>query len=267
MILRCMALWPLVLLSLLAACREATLELVTDAPPARDAASSIDDAAARADAALPRARCEGRLCACDDGLSNDEDGLIDGADPECTGAFDDDEASFATGTPRFPGRCLDCFWDDNGTKDDDACAYPKQCREGKAPPTKGQCTSCEVPSACAAACAVRTPNGCDCFGCCAIERAGGEIVLVTLEDRCSLAKLDDEAECPRCVQSDACINPCGRCELCPGRSADSLPDDCDASAPSGSPEWSCDTGKRCTRSSDCGSDWYCQLGCCLPVVL
>ena len=38
-------------------------------------------------------------CACSDGMDNDGDGLVDGFDPECTGPFDDDEATFATGIP------------------------------------------------------------------------------------------------------------------------------------------------------------------------
>ncbi len=32
-------------------------------------------------------------------MDNDGDGLVDGFDPECTGPFDDDEATFATGIP------------------------------------------------------------------------------------------------------------------------------------------------------------------------
>src|SRR5688572_6561790 len=36
-------------------------------------------------------------CVCDNGLDDDEDGLIDGLDPECTGPFDNDEGTFATG--------------------------------------------------------------------------------------------------------------------------------------------------------------------------
>jgi hypothetical protein len=116
------------------------------------------------------------------------------------------------------------------------------------------------------ACASRTPNGCDCFGCCQITRNDGSHVEVVLEDGCSLDKVDDPKACPLCIRNTTCINPCGRCELCPGKSASDLPADCQATQP-GEPAWTCENGKRCSATADCGSDWYCQQGCCMPVVL
>ena len=198
-------------------------------------------------------------------MDNDGDGLIDGFDPECTGAFDQDEASFGTGQPRMPGPCIDCFWDDNGGGGDDACRYPRACLEGKAAPKMGPCTSCEVEPACVDACITRTPNGCDCFGCCAVERADGSSALVVLLDGCTLEKIDDPKACPVCVQSDACRNPCGPCELCPGRTLDRLPSEC--SGVPGEKTWTCDSAQRCERSEDCDSESYCQLGCCMPLVI
>jgi len=59
---------------------------------------------------LKRAKCNKKPCACDNGLDDDEDGLVDGLDTECTGSFDNDEASFATGIPvTTKKKCLDCF--------------------------------------------------------------------------------------------------------------------------------------------------------------
>ena len=58
----------------------------------------------------PSAHCNGKACACDDGEDNDADGLSDGLDPECTGAFDDDETSFGIGKPNKQNQCRDCFW-------------------------------------------------------------------------------------------------------------------------------------------------------------
>jgi hypothetical protein len=72
---------------------------------------------------------------------------------------------------------------------------------GETPPGKGKCgsTDCAVSDTCIDHCAERTPNGCDCFGCCEILRDDGSTLQVTLDDSCSLAKLDDKKACPRCV--------------------------------------------------------------------
>ena len=96
----------------LAACSELHRNLVSD-PGSSDSGAQIDknvlsrrDAGSRdasttiaaADSGSPIAReattayCGKRACSCDDGVDNDDDGLPDGLDPECTGAFDDDEA-------------------------------------------------------------------------------------------------------------------------------------------------------------------------------
>src|SRR5688500_10744812 len=41
--------------------------------------------------------CGDAGCVCSNGLDDDDDGAADGLDPECTGPYDDDEGSFATG--------------------------------------------------------------------------------------------------------------------------------------------------------------------------
>jgi hypothetical protein len=254
----------------LVGCETKTTRLVSDEVP--DAMTVVDassprDTSVAGDAARPRALCvDGATCACDDGQDNDADGLIDGFDPECTGAFDHDEASFSSGAPRASGMCLGCFWEDNGGPRDSLCRYPRGCREGMEAPIGGACTTCEVTEECSIPCTKLTPNGCDCFGCCAVERSNGTTAFVTLEDTCTLNLLDDSKACPVCVQSPDCMNPCSPCELCPGRTIDRLPAECTNGTP-GEVPWTCDTGRSCRVASDCGLDYYCQLGCCLPLVL
>jgi hypothetical protein len=268
----------LLLVAALAACDEATTNLVIGASSAQKDASPQQplDAATAGDAAPgattdaaspPPVRCGTGPCACDDGIDNDGDGLRDGLDPECTGPFDDNEQTFATGLPLGGARCRDCFWDDNAGSGDDQCRYPAECLEGKSPAGNGSCSSCEVAPACVEHCKARTPNGCDCFGCCEVRRADGSSLQIALSDSCSLAKLDDVAECPRCVQNTACMNPCGRCELCAGRTPADLPADCGTTAPDAGVIYSCDDGETpCSATSPCVELDYCQQGCCLPTV-
>ena len=272
---------------LMAACSEHTVDLVQDpvqtdtssvksdasdldrpTPDAapRDAghAATLQDAANPADSSAPHqpiAHCGTRPCACDDGEDNDGDGLSDGLDPECTGAFDEDEATFGIGQPNKQNQCRDCFWDGNAGFDD-GCRYPAECLTGTALKGRGNCSSCEVSQGCLDSCRVRTPNGCDCFGCCEVQR-GSERVFIELNDSCDLSQLDDASACPRCVPSTQCANPCGRCELCLGKRPSDLPADCAASTP-GAPAYNCEDGLRvCTTSSDCVGASYCLLGCCL----
>lgn len=199
--------WLAVLLGL-AACHEVTTNLVndTEAPStARDAAAALD--ATQASDSHVAARCVDHVCACDDGADDDDDGLIDRLDPECTGERDDDEETFAIGAPMGSDDCRDCYWDDNAGGGDDDCRYPTACLQGLAPNGKGNCSSCEVSATCIETCRAQTPSGCDCFGCCVVEDAGGDSHSVLLSDTCSHAKLDDELACPRCVQNADCLTP------------------------------------------------------------
>ncbi|MET0389385.1 MAG: hypothetical protein ABW321_25650 [Polyangiales bacterium] len=210
-------------------------------------------------------RCGGRDCACSNGLDDDGDGLLDGLDPECTAAFDDDEATFATGLPSRLTGCRDCFWDNNQGFGNDGCRYPAECLTGAAISGSGACGSCQVSEACLDACTPRTPNGCDCFGCCEVSQ-GADRVFIQLQESCQLAVLDDLAACPRCVPNTRCQNPCGRCELCLGKSLAELPADCVGS--NGGPGYACDDGLRtCQDTLDCQVNEYCQLGCCLVDLL
>ncbi len=230
--------------------------------------------------------------ACSNGLDDDGDGLVDGMDPECTGATDQDEGTFATGIPgdnRDP-KWQDCFFDGNSGAGDDGCRYETGCLYGDLAQTD---RSCQITAECREFCQARTPNGCDCFGCCTIEDGAGNAVDILTGGSCSLNKLDDEEACPRCVKSADCENTCGRCELCPGRSIEDLPDDCGMDPPTGEPPdgdppppppdgdpedppvgedpppdidpppYECENGRVCSDALPCPSDSYCQLGCCL----
>src|SRR3569623_791673 len=60
---------------------------------------------------------------CSNCKDDDGDGLIDGFDPQCTGPFDNDEGSFATGIPgdNIDTINQDCFFDGNSGACNDGC--------------------------------------------------------------------------------------------------------------------------------------------------
>jgi hypothetical protein len=134
-------------------------------------------------------------------MDNDSDGKIDGFDPECTGALDDDEATFKTGIPgdNQDATTQDCFFDGNSGQGGGDCnqhvccllqakgtimgtetqlqADQRACHELN--PTSNQSkyepAKCyvpfgmvAVPAGCAANCGPLAPPGCDCFGCCTV---------------------------------------------------------------------------------------------------
>jgi hypothetical protein len=241
-----------------------------------------------ASASDPLALCGG-ACACGDGIDNDEDGVTDGFDAECTGAADDDEGTFATGIPgdnRDP-KWQDCFFDGNSGAGDDGCRYATACIDGELASDHKDCT---VTQQCLDFCKPRTPNGCDCFGCCTFTLADGGQRSVKLEVACDQ---DTWEGCNECVPATECVNECGRCELCPGKTIEQLPADCGdvpppsagsgGSGTSGSgaggaggsggtdeppPPYTCDNGQQvCTATSDCPSSYYCSFGCCQPSVI
>ncbi len=165
--------------------------------------------------------CGSEPCACDNGLDDDGDGLIDGADPECTGAYDNDEGTFATGIPgdNKDPKWQDCFFDGNSGAGDDHCRYHTDCLTGDLPLTDADCT---VAQDCFDFCRPRTPNGCDCFGCCEVTTDAGS-AFIRIGGDCSLAEID---KCDTCVQTTACLNECGECEICLGKTAADLPASC-----------------------------------------
>lgn len=214
--------------------------------------------------------CGGDPCACDDGIDQDGDGLVDLQDPECTGPYDDDEATFATGIPGDnKDDCQDCFFDGNSGHGDDGCQYATECLLGGNPMGPSGCKNCETSQECYDFCRPRTPNGCDCFGCCEVTLEDGSTETVVLGGDCSL---DNLAGCETgCILNDNCANTCGRCELCLGKTVEDLPEDCyatpaDMGTPD-SPPQSCDDGETpCNDTPDCPTNFYCQLGCCIRVI-
>jgi len=216
---------------------------------------------------------------CSDGKDNDGDGLIDGFDPECTGPWDNDESTFATGIPgdNVDPKWQDCFFDGNSGAGDDGCRYSTSCLTGDLPLTD---KNCKLSAECLKFCAPLTPNGCDCFGCCTIQAPGGDPVDVIAASTCSVDKLDDTKACPRCVKNTACGNTCGTCELCPGKTVADLPAECGptgggggapgtdtggAPGTAGGPTYTCDNGEVVCGDGlpACGLDQYCSLGCCI----
>ena len=208
-------------------------------------------------------------CACSNGADDDGDGLTDGFDNECTGAFDNDEGTFATGIPgdnRDP-TWQDCFFDGNSGGGDDQCRYHTDCLTGDLPADDPDCT---LRNNCIDFCAARTPSGCDCFGCCTVSTDAGDVSIL-LQASCSLDNIEDETACPRCMPNTVCGNTCGECELCLGKTEADLPDTCrpEAGVPeAGTPIYTCDGGEQvCSDAMPCPGSYYCQFGCCQAIIM
>jgi hypothetical protein len=243
----------------------------------------------------PPPMCGDHICSCANGLDDDGDGTIDGYDLQCVSSTDDDEASFATGISgdNRDDACQDCFFDGDSGSGNDGCRIPSSClTDGDNSSGVGSCNSCEASAECTDFCQKYTPNGCDCFGCCEIQ-LGTDIdpAYILLDASCSL---DDFGTCTECVQSDSCVNTCGDCELCPGKTVSELPLHClidppgptDPPAGDGGttppppgtdggdptdppppdlPPYTCDFGEVCSDTLLCGADYQCILGCCTLV--
>lgn len=262
---------------MLAACGARTLTVARDDEPTqigprpeRDSGPTTPtptpEAGVMADAGDILILCSSGPCACNDGIDNDGDGRIDGYDPECTGPFDADEGSFGTGLPTGGrGKCQDCFFDNNASSVDDGCERNRSCLLGEPPGNNDRC-GCEVSAACVNTCRARTPNGCDCFGCCHVYDAGGQVRSVQLSEGCTQANLDDAKRCEPCERDETCVNPCGPCELCPGRAPDQLPASCQTGTTGQEPAFGCDDGRVCDEKRPCQDGFYCLQGCCIPVL-
>jgi hypothetical protein len=216
--------------------------------------------------------------ACTDGVDNDADGKVDYDDPECIGGHDNDEATFAWSSPDGIDDCrTDCFFDSGFGSGDDGCVWQLKCDPANAAPKcpydaayaaahPDEC-SLSSPSAqmqiCADRCSKLVPNGCDCFGCCAIAGLPGPIRLA---QACTAADFGDPHKCPPCTQVTWCLNPCERCELCVGKPV--LPDDCAAangSAPYACPAGGIACGAHGIAPACCPPATACVTGCCLPL--
>jgi hypothetical protein len=232
---------------------------------------------------------------CNDGMDNDGDGKIDLADPECVHPCDNDEATFGTGIPgdNVDGCKQDCFFDGNSGQGDDGCNWDLACdpaspganAEKACPydPNKMHCPM-QQSARCIKNCAKLAPNGCDCFGCCAVP-VNGAIVGVMLGNGCTADKFGDPAVCARCTQSTTCVNPCDKCEICLGRPAPTDPS-CAPTPPDGGTGTdggsgtdggnvtlmcpanvtSCGPGGQVAANA-CPAGYYCQTGCCVSITI
>jgi len=214
---------------------------------------------------------------CSDGIDNDGDGKIDYADPECVGGLDNDESSYATGIPgdNVDSCKQDCFFDGNSGMGDDHCLWELKCDpltnnascpydQSYAQSHTMECSlSASQSQACIDYCRRLVPNGCDCFGCCAVPGASTPIRLVST---CTAKDFGDPTKCPPCTQVTECMTPCGHCDYCIGK--DTLPSDCTTD---GGTPYTCPTGYTACGTdgvapSQCPTDTTCVTGCCRPIV-
>jgi hypothetical protein len=215
---------------------------------------------------------------CNDGRDNDGDGHVDYDDPECIGGYDNNETSFGWGIPDDVDDCTtDCFFDGNSGSGDDGCRWRLKCEPASVTPGcpydaayaeahPEECSLSAAPpltQACVDRCGKLVPNGCDCFGCCAIAGLPGP---VRLAQACTTADFGDPQKCPPCSQVTWCLNPCERCELCIGKPV--LADDCsaaDGGTPYACPAGAIACGAHGVAPMCCPAATSCVTGCCLPL--
>lgn len=256
-----------------------------------------------------QATCQGKLYACGNCMDDDGDGRIDSDDPDCLGSCDNSENGLA---PAIPGGnnapCKqDCFFDQDTGPGNDNCYWDHACdptTSGGKPSPETTCaynagtnpgggltcaTAAQTQSkVCKDFCGPLTPNGCDCFGCCAIgSQSDGATKGIWLgstdasgNPSCSIKDVNDPAKCHPCQIVPSCFKTCGRCQLCIGK--DTLPADCYQSGGSpdggtaggdGGTNTSCPAGL-CTYGQACGvagcdpcrPGYYCITGCCVPTI-
>jgi hypothetical protein len=231
-------------------------------------AAAVDADDARADGGIcPPIADAGRQPECANGIDDDGDGLVDAMDPDCTTPYDDSETLFRGVPGDFETCRRDCQFDSNTGQGDDLCDWPLRCDPLAPMPRCGDAssTACSpaVTQHCRDFCLPRTPNGCDCFGCCAVDVAGARrAVLISEGISCSSDTLSDPVRCPSCTQNTDCLNPCLPGEVCFAGAAPvagpltELAPRClqgqVACGPGAMPPCLCPTGT------------YCVTGCCVP---
>jgi hypothetical protein len=95
---------------------------------------------------------------------------------------------------------------------------------------------------------------------------------------CTFADILDTTKCPRCTPIDGCLNACGKCEICIGKTT--LPPECfqqpdggigdsgvgyEAGVP---PSQQCPGGEQpcgLPGQAACPQGFYCISGCCIKV--
>ncbi len=231
------------------------------------------------------ATCQGKVYACGDCIDNDGDCSIDSNDTQCLGPCDNTEDSFYGGIPgQNNSPCKsDCYFDQDTGSGNDDCYWSHKCDPLEVapnyPPEGSQCEynpSANIPgysgtcaqayatqsATCGGYCGPLTPNGCDCFGCCAIPGAPTTVWLGSENPSgtgsCNLANLANPAMCKPCTQVAACLNECDTCEICVGQPE--LPPECS--------EQVCEGGEQpCGQPGQdpCGAGFFCITGCCQPL--
>ncbi len=251
-------------------CGSGTDNLVSD-----DAGTGVDgalvdftDANPFAPDAGPNQGCSAAAAECNNCVDDDADGLTDGFDPECTGAADDDESSFATGIPgdNRDRKFQDCFFDGNSGGGDDKCSVHTCCILDTCPADlQGSFdpNDCSPTQECINNCSPLTPPGCDCFGCCTICDDVGCVDIFThpqVAPDCDQDSIHDPTKCPTCTPVEECGSDCSDpCVLCPGQTVDDLPPECSGNE--------CPAGLTvCSNNTQCNADEFCSSGCCVRVI-
>jgi hypothetical protein len=266
----------------------------------------------------PLKPCMGKVYQCGNCLDDDMDGRIDDADPNCLNPCDNNEAGFDLQIPGNPlsGCGRDCYFDDNSGSGNDGCSWALQCdplapvkdccstrvhvnmcQPSKEYKTRNCSDTPEQDPLCHQICMPIVPNGCDCFGCCDIRtladpEAANWVYIGSFDETQSGSKIGtcdiekaqagDHAACRPCTPLEECLNPCGLCELCLGKTT--LPDICfpppppppvDAGVDAAVPDAGTPPPPRCTGARQpCGlpgddpcpqSAPFCQTGCCIWV--
>ena len=192
---------------------------------------------------------DGNSYSCGDCSDNDGDGCADARDPECLGPCDDTEGPvLLTGTSGESnnGCGADCYFEGGAGSGSGDCTWDRQCDPLE---PKNNCEYCGPESgnnckggsfdnicpevqpfaeSCEQGCGALTPNGCDCFGCCTFPQLNGGYVYlgseIGSEGTCTLNDINDPELCRPCTPAVNCLNECGRCELCLGKTE--IPADC-----------------------------------------
>ncbi|MCC6521313.1 MAG: hypothetical protein IT373_01505, partial [Polyangiaceae bacterium] len=189
---------------------------------------------------------------------------------------------------------LDCYYDSNSGSGNDSCYWDHRCdplepslvndgctcnpdgNGGCIPPSSADCPDPQS-TTCHDICGPLTPNGCDCFGCCELPAESGKYVFIGSMDAtdtfgtCTLEVMDDPLLCHPCTPVGDCLNECGHCELCLGKTE--LPPDCfgqggsggGGSGAGGSPNQQCPDGVQpcgLPGQAPCTAGYYCITGCC-----
>lgn len=226
------------------------------------------------------------LYACGDCRDDDDDGFVDMEDPDCLGPCQNTEESFWGGIPgqNHPACEEDCYFDPDSGSGNDGCVWThtcdplevapaydpegSQCPYPTDPLSVAACTTLQTqPALCRAVCGPLTPNGCDCFGCCAFPGAPTPVWVGSVDGlgnpTCDMAHVGDPTRCRPCTQVESCLNTCEHCELCVGKQQ--LPADCPSDGGCATP--SCPGGTPCSPClAPCPAGEACITGCCVEPI-